>query len=302
MLSDALPKVSIVIPNYNRADCLERCLDSLVAQTFNDFEVIICDDGSTDNSEEVVNRYVDRLNLKFETAINFGGPARPRNLGIVSSRAPYIAFLDSDDWWTPNKLFNSIPLLEAGADLVYHDLYIVSSKHQTKYKRKIRSTHPKIPMFHSLLCTGFSIPNSSVIIRKKILEQIGGITEDKDLISVEDYDTWIRVSKITEKFVRLDTCDGYYWVGGGNISAASQKQQSKIKKLYSQYIETLPINKRDVAEKFLTYRVARIAQNHNDFATAINSYLKVIGSSLEFRYQLKALILLTQTLWNQKIN
>ncbi len=302
MLNNAFPKVSVIIPNYNRADCLERCLDSLAAQTFNDFEVLICDDGSTDNSEEVVNRYVGKLNLKFETAPNFGGPARPRNLGVVSSRAPYIAFLDSDDWWAPNKLFNSISILDAGADLVYHDLYIVRSKNQTKYKHKIRSSHPQIPMFHSMLCTGFSIPNSSVVVRKKILEKINGITEDKDLISVEDYDTWIRVAQITERFIRLDTCDGYYWIGGGNISTASQLQQYKIRKLYSRHNEFLPKKMRGIAEKFLDYRIGRIALSHGDYIQARNSFIKVLGSSVEYRYQLKAFIFLVQSLWHMKFS
>ena len=290
-------KISVVIPNYNRADDLCRCLDSLVAQTFTDFEVLVCDDGSTDNSAEVAADFSDRLDLSFHTAENFGGPARPRNRGISLARGTFIAFLDSDDWWTSDKLANSIVALEAGADLVYHDLYVVRSKYQKTFKEKISSTAPRIPMFQSLLCTGFSIPNSSVIVRKNLIREIGGICEDEALISVEDFDTWVRLSRVTERFVRLPTCDGYYWVGGGNISVASPKQQTKIRFLYSRYLDTLPPKIRRRAKGFLAYRVARIAQQHGDFGTALSSLRQALAHPMELRYRLKAIYFTAKVLW-----
>ena len=94
-------------------------------------------------------------------------------------------------------------------------------------------------MFKSLLCNAMSIPNSSVIVRKELLIKIGGISENKNLISVEDYDTWIRLSKLTEKFTRIPEALGYYWSGGGNISIASPAQCNRIEFLYDQYINEL---------------------------------------------------------------
>ncbi len=290
-------RISVVIPNYNRAHDLYRCLDSLVAQTFNDFEVLVCDDGSTDNSAEVAASFTDRLDLSFHTAENFGGPARPRNRGISLARGLFIAFLDSDDWWTSDKLSNSIVPLEAGADLVYHDLYVVRSNHQRTFAEKISSTPPCVPMFQSLLCTGFSIPNSSVIVRKNLVEQIGGICEDKALISVEDFDTWLRLSRVTERFVRLGTCDGYYWVGGGNISVASPEQQTKIKSLYSRYLDFLPPKARRRAKGFLAYRVARIAQQHGDFGVALSSLRQALMHPIQLRYRFKAIYFTFKIFW-----
>lgn len=76
------PRVSVIIPTYNRAADLKRCLDSLTYQTYKDFEVLVCDDGSTDNSEQVIKAFSDQLNITYFWRENFGGPARPRNLGL----------------------------------------------------------------------------------------------------------------------------------------------------------------------------------------------------------------------------
>lgn len=297
MQSKSLPKISVVIPNFNRASDLGRCLDSLVAQTFDDFEVLVCDDGSSDNSAEVAASFKDRLDLHFHTDANFGGPARPRNRGIEEARAPYVAFLDSDDWWLPNKLANAYPVLQGGADVVYHDLFIVRSLNQSSYPEKVKSTQPISPLFQALLCKGMSIPNSSVVVRKEVLERIGGICEDRELISVEDYDTWLGLARVTERFVRLPTCDGYYWVGGGNISAATPKQQQRIRTLYAKHLANLSPHDQKRAEGFLAYRVARIAQQHGDFDTASTCFREALMSSIQLRYRFKAVYFYARAIW-----
>lgn len=297
MHSKSSPKISVVIPNYNRASDLRRCLDSLVAQTFDDFEVLVCDDGSSDNSAEVADSFKDRLNLHFHTAPNFGGPARPRNRGVALAKSPYVAFLDSDDWWSPNKLANCYPVLRSGADVVYHDLFIVRSSEQTSYTERVKSTSPILPMFRALLCTGMSIPNSSVVARKELLEQMGGICEDRELISVEDYDTWLGLARVTERFVRLPTCDGYYWVGGGNISAASPKQQHRIRALYAKHLVDLPPKDQKRAEGFLAYRVGRIAQQHGDFDTALKCFREALAAPIELVYRFKAVYFCVRVAW-----
>jgi glycosyltransferase involved in cell wall biosynthesis len=294
------PQVSVVIPSFNRAADLRRCLDSLVAQTFEDFEVLVCDDGSTDNSAEVAAAYADRLDLRFDTAPNFGGPARPRNRGIALARSPYIAFLDSDDWWSPHKLAHSHPSLEAGADVVYHDLYIVRSQQQQAFKERLHATPPRSPMFQALLCTGISIPNSSTVVRKALLERIGGVCEDRELISVEDYDTWLALARVTERFVRLGACDGFYWAGGGNISAASPKQLLRIRALYSRHVQALAPDARRRADGFLAYRLARIAQHCGDLATARSCLEQALGHPIELRYRLKAIALLAGIMFRSR--
>jgi len=228
--------VSVVIPTYNRAEQLSKCLHSLVEQTFTDFEVLICDDGSTDNTYQIVENFSRKLKLNYIWSNNFGGPARPRNIGIAKASGKYVAFLDSDDWWTQDKLEKSVQALENGYDLVYHDLYIV----------KQRSTNPRIsstlgtrqtnlPVFDDLLFNGNIIPNSSVVIRTSIIKSISGFSEDYGLIAAEDYDCWLRVAKITNLFYQLPQCLGFYLIGNDSISGVNKTLLyiPKILTLYS---------------------------------------------------------------------
>lgn len=212
------PRVSVVIPTYNRAPDVSRCLDSLVAQTFRSFEVLVCDDGSTDGTDAVVERYKDRLDVSYHWAENFGGPARPRNNGMLLARAAYVALLDSDDWWAPRKLAESVRHLDAGADVVYHDMYMALSVAQKMYWRRSRTRALSSPVFDDLLKKGNGLSTSSVVLRRELLLKIGGFSEERGLIAWEDYDAWLRIARLTERFKRLDEPLGYYWAGGGNIS------------------------------------------------------------------------------------
>jgi glycosyltransferase involved in cell wall biosynthesis len=197
---------------------LRRSLDSVARQTLREFEVLVCDDGSTDETAKVVHEYGGVLDITWSYGENFGGPARPRNRGIQLARAPYIAFLDSDDWWMPKKLERSIACLDAGADVVYHDLYVATDERQRVFWKKAVSRDLGRPAFRDLLLNGCPLCNSSVVARKALLERIGGLCEDKNLIAVEDYDAWLRISRLTESFRRIPETLGYYWRGGGNIS------------------------------------------------------------------------------------
>lgn len=287
------PLVSVIIPTYNRQSELRRCLDSLVKQTLGDFEVLVCDDGSTDNTVAVINDYVSALDITYDYAENFGGPARPRNRGIKLARAPYIAFLDSDDWWAPAKLERSLYSLKAGADIVFHDLWNVLCSDQKLFKRRITSSRPVSPMFESLLCSANSIPNSSIVVRVGSLQAIGEICEDKELIAVEDFDMLLRLSKVTEKFVKIPECLGYYWNGGSNISGASSEQIRRTEAVYRRHLSGLGESSKRRAEALLAYRVGRIAQLQGDWDVAVPNLLSAIRGRLDFTHKLKAVWLLS---------
>lgn len=289
-----MPKVSVVIPTFNRAKDLKRCLDSLVNQDFKQFEVIVCDDGSTDNSSAVVESYKHLLDIHYSYDANFGGPARPRNRGLTLAKAQYVAFLDSDDWWTKDKLSKSLAYLDAGADLVYHDLWNVISADQTIFKEVVSASNPVSPLFRNLLCDGISIPNSSVVMRKKYLEIIGGISEDRALIAVEDWDTWIRVAQVTEHFVRIPDCLGFYWNGGGNITEISPKQILRVQAIYDRHLNQLSQPDQQSARAFLAYRIGRIAQLRGDFAIARENLWKAVCGKISLLYRFKAFLVLTK--------
>lgn len=295
MNASLAPMVSVIIPSYNHAHFIERAMQSVLDQTFLSWEVIVIDNHSQDNTDEVVGKLKDpRITLlKIH---NNGVIAASRNAGIRAAKGEFIAFLDSDDWWNSRKLALSIAAMHSGADLVYHDLYIVQSREQTQFAKCAVAAEPKHPMFLALLCNGISIPNSSVVVRKELLIQIGGETEKRELISVEDYDTWIKLSRLTEKFVRIPECLGYYWVGGGNISAASSIQCERIIALYDQYIGELKDVERLRATGFLAYRVGRIAQMYGDRKKAQSNLLEALLSPVSFLYRAKAIYFLTRNL------
>jgi hypothetical protein len=151
-------------------------------------------------------------------------------------------------------------------------------------------------MLTALLCTGMAVPNSSVVTRRDLLERIGGISEDRQLISVEDYDTWIRLAQVTERFHRVPGCLGYYWAGGGNISAASPKQIDRIRALYGRYLEGLSPAVRSAASGFLAYRVGRIAANCGENGIARENLMEAVRAPIPPLYRLKAAALLGATL------
>lgn len=289
-LSSALPRISVVIPTYNRSRELDRCLNSLVNQTYQNFEVIVCDDGSIDDSKNVVNNYIDKLDLAYLYSENFGGPARPRNLGIHAATSPYIAFLDSDDWWAPEKLsVCASRLANDDVDLLYHDMLISSPLSIERYKY-IKAFEPRKGMFNALMTTGVSIPNSSVIVRRHLLLEIGGVSEDRTLISVEDYDTWVRVAQLTDRFFRIPLPLGYYEVGSTNISAASPRQVEKINYLYAQYASKLTKGDLKKSKDFLIYRNAYIFLGSEEFGLAKKYFLKTFFStSISLQYRMKSI-------------
>jgi len=255
-LSMKAPTVSVVVPTFNRAKEVGRCLDSLVAQTFKDFEVLVCDDGSVDGTGDVVRRYSDRLNLTYKWSENFGGPARPRNIGVALARGEFIAFLDSDDWWLPQKLEKSMEYFERGADLVYHDLHVATKPGQRLFWRKSASRVLAKPIFVDLLVNGNALNNSSVVVRGNLLDAIGGFSEARDLIAAEDYDAWIRIARVTDRFVRIPEVLGCYWVGDGNISNP-RRTVSTIDAIETKYARELSDLCRDHSPYWLTYVKAR---------------------------------------------
>jgi glycosyltransferase involved in cell wall biosynthesis len=213
----SIPVISVVIPTYNRANDLKRALKSVQVQTFTNWEVLIVDNHSVDNTDQVVSDFNDSR-IKLFKIHNNGVIAASRNVGIREASGAYIAFLDSDDWWKPEKLRLSLDTLNAGADLVYHDLFLVTKTDQRLFLKKVTTRGLTRPVFDNLLTNGNCIINSSVVVKKILLTSIGGISEDYDLIAAEDYDCWLRIAKLTDKFTRIPKSLGYYWAGGGNIS------------------------------------------------------------------------------------
>lgn len=205
----AHPPFSVVIPTYNRALILEECLNSLTKQTFKDFEVLVCDDGSKDNTKEIFERFRQVLDIRYLWEENWGGPSRPRNNGIKVAKGDWICFLDSDDSWLPEKL-EIVKQYTNDYDVITHGLHhLYNGVTDTKvWVRPIMT-----PVFDNLLLKKNDIYNSSVCIRKSVLLQVNGFNED--LKVVEDYDLQLRVAKVTDRFFQIPMNLGTYNMDGG---------------------------------------------------------------------------------------
>ena len=210
------PLISIVIPTYNRASDLARALGSVFAQTYSSWEALVVDNHSDDNTDDIIKGFNDPR-IRLLKINNNGVVAASRNLGIKHAKGEYVAFLDSDDWWTNKKLEESVKYLKKGYELVYHDLFVVTKSGQKMFFRSTNTRDLVSPVFSDLIVKGNIINNSSVVISRKVLNEINGFSEDRALISAEDYDGWLRVAKITERLSRIPKTLGYYWTGGGNI-------------------------------------------------------------------------------------
>jgi glycosyltransferase involved in cell wall biosynthesis len=279
---------SVIIPTYNRAELLRRTIQSLVAQTYKNFEVIVCDDGSTDHTKEVVASFTKDLNIKYICGKNFGGPARPRNNGIIAAAQEWICFLDHDDWWYPNKLEEISKHLHEG-DILYHDLHIYNKKGKTL--RKIRGRNLNTPAFIDLMIKGSALATSSVVVKKTILNNVNLFDEDKDLIAVEDFDAWLKIAKLTERFVYVPLSLGGYWVDEGNATEVSEKQIERLTALYKKHEMFLSAADRTKANAIKSYGVGRIKWKLGNYDEAIMLF-KLSVKSNNFEINLKSLIMI----------
>jgi glycosyltransferase involved in cell wall biosynthesis len=203
-----MPFFSVVIPTYNRADKLKGTISSVLDQSFTDFEVLVMDDGSTDNTDAVVKSFND-LRINYEWYDNSGGPAAPRNRGIRKAKSEWICFLDADDAWYRDKLQICYNNIDDTVDLIYHDLNI-QTKTKLNGRNVLRSGLLKSPVLVNLMINGNIISNSSVVVRTNILKQVGNINESHVMVAAEDYNTWLKIAEVTEKFLYIPKVLGEY--------------------------------------------------------------------------------------------
>ena len=131
--------ISIILPTFNHAKFLKKAIESVISQSYINWELIIIDNNSTDETFDIINSYSDRR-IRYSKIQNNGVIAASRNHGISLSNGSWIAFLDSDDWWTKNKLSRSVEYInEDKFDLIYHDLFLVYKTNQKSYQRLARS-------------------------------------------------------------------------------------------------------------------------------------------------------------------
>jgi teichuronic acid biosynthesis glycosyltransferase TuaG len=190
------PLVSIVIPTYNAAEFLSETVESVLNQTYQDWEMLIVDDGSADSTLSIAKGFAtkDTRIRVFSLGYNSGGPATPRNFGIRCAGGSYIAFLDSDDLWLPEKLQKQVDYLETNQDsfLLYSKCIVQEAGRQLRTEPK----HPKSGYIFKDLFVNFNvIPCMTVILRNEKDGSPYYFDEDAKLVAVEDYAMWLSIAR-----------------------------------------------------------------------------------------------------------
>ena len=275
--------VSVIIPTYQRCQRLKIAIESVLSQTYSAYEIIIMDDGSDDGTKEMVDLFKDpRISYNWQS--NSGIPAKVRNNGIKIAKGEWIAFLDSDDWWLPDKLKYCMHYNNDKVDLIYHDLKIIKNNQRIFNKKKIKSRQLKKPMLNDLLINGNAISNSSVVVRRKLLITIGYIDEREELLAAEDYHTWLKIAKSSDRFFYLPKCLGYYSEHDQNLSKKDMSIPSS--NAVSEFREHLNIQENSLVEANIKYKKAKFDFQKKNFSQAKKSLLFVLKNgknSLKFK-------------------
>lgn len=226
---------SIIVPTYNHADFLKNAIDSVINQTYTNWELIIVDNFSEDDTFEIVNSFKDKR-ISYHKFKNNGVIAASRNHGIKISTGNWIAFLDSDDIWYSNKL--SVVSEKILKNFDYQVFCANEYKiFQKSNKKQILKLGPYKKKFYKyMIIHGNKLSTSATIISKKIVDKGLVFDESEDLITVEDYDLWLRIAKNNFKFYFIDVPLGEYLVHDNNLSQNILKHLNRTEFLLKDHI------------------------------------------------------------------
>jgi len=255
-MSNAL--ISVVIPAMNRANVIERAVNSALEQTIPVHEIIIVDDGSTDDSIEVIKKmpaYGTKIKLLLNET-NMGAPYS-RNKGAAQAEGEFIAFLDSDDRWLPSKLEKQMSLQSSsGACAVFTNFVFIRNG-----TRQLGQVKEKVTLA-DLFGRNVLGATSSLVVKKAVFEEVSGFTQD--LPSCQDWDLYLRLAQKTDLYCLTEPLVEYHIDGGQRISTNKTKAIrghemifSKISELMST-MDNMKIGKREIKAK----QSLRLAEIH----------------------------------------
>jgi glycosyltransferase involved in cell wall biosynthesis len=224
------PRVSVIIPTYNREHLISRAIQSVQHQTYQDFEMIVVDDGSTDHTEEMASSFRDEKIRYLRHDQNKGLPAA-RNTGIRAAKGEYVAFLDDDDDWFPTKLEKQVNQFEKSNEKigVIYTGFLLKAQHTGKILAEVIPTL-RGEVYRDLL-NGNILHVSTSMIKKIGLEQVGFF--DESFLSFEDWDLWMRLSKHYEFDFIPEALVTYYILGTqmtANLNLRIQGMERLIEK------------------------------------------------------------------------
>ena len=279
-MSPTQPSVSVIIPTYNHGHLIEECLESLRSQTISNWEAIIVNNYSQDNTEEIISNLHDsRIRLiRFR---NNGVIAASRNQGVRLARAPYVAFLDSDDKWYPNKLASGLRSLNSGFDIVCHAEKWVS---KDGFNRTVQYGPSGRAEYARLLFDGNCLSTSAIMMTIILFNEAGGFSEDPTFTTAEDYDLWLKIAWLKSPIHFIDTVLGEYRIHGGNQSLSAERHYNAVINVlnyhFSRHVNMTYFNKLRIKRRLAlaSCGCGRMLQTNNQFREAYVWLNKAIAS------------------------
>jgi len=280
--------VSIIMPTYNHGHFISRALDSVIDQTYPFWEMIIVDNYSTDDTSKIISSYLDPR-IRFLKINNKGIIGLSRNKGLEHAKGSWIAFLDSDDWWEKSKLEIAVKQIKKGATLVYHDIFLESIKTNYLQRRISKKYQVKTPVLVDLLIRENPIATSTVLVRRDVLIKVGGMSEDPTMVGAEDLNTWLKIAKMTEKFVHIPKALGGYRMHPDGISKKDMSEPMRA--AMSDFRSSLSFEQQKILEARLSYIKGRYLYLQEKYLIAI-PYLYGCLNFGNMYLRVKALIML----------
>ena len=293
-----MPQISIVIPAHNAAKTITETIESVQQQTFNDWELIVVNDGSTDNTLKVLQQIIEPR-LKIISSIN-GGVSAARNLGVAQSQGEYIAFLDADDLWVADKLELQLQALEQNPDaIVAYSWTCFMDEEKNGYVY-----HPSPPyeytgdVYPQLLKKGFIHSGSNTLVRKSALNRVGGFDSRCDIC--EDWDMWVRLAAIGD-FVVVPQYQIMYRRAAGSSTSSVERMYKQtlyaIDKAFQAAPEHLQYIRREtegnlhmyIASLYLQHGIetAKTQKAAQHIKWSLQKYLPVLGQAYVQKLMIK---------------
>lgn len=235
------PDVSVIIPVYNGTKVAQRAIESVLAQKHTNWEVIAVDDGSTDASWELLTKLAAKEpRLRIDHIANSGQPARPRNHAIKMAQGRYVAFLDQDDAWRPDKLTKQLKRFEqAEVAVVYSDALVHDSRAGGKdfnYSSHMAAT-PSGDIVDALVNENF-VSMLTAMVDRQWLNQVGPINET--IPGVDDYELWLRIAMSGGQFSYINEVLADYYLSESNLSHQQAMMTSSLIGCYQAAAKSFP--------------------------------------------------------------
>ncbi|HWQ72589.1 MAG TPA: glycosyltransferase [Desulfitobacteriaceae bacterium] len=231
-------KVSVIIPTYNHESYIREAVGSVLGQTYPNIEILVVDDGSTDQTKKVLAPYLSKINYIYKAN---GGTASALNTGIAGATGRYISWLSADDVFRPQKIARQVAKMESGPDLgfIYSSFAVIDALGRIQYEIHSPYYSNKKDMVLKL-AEGCFINGSTVMMRKAALEKAGGF--DESLAQAHDYDLWLRLIHAFPVGFQDEVLLNYRW-HGKNMSqqpdkACEQEVNRRAKKLFPEWLGT----------------------------------------------------------------